>query len=196
MNNIINVHRDYKNTTDNYSLKNDDMNSWPPPFLKVCHSFLRVRNYDFDPTPSLLFAQCHPFCRFFMAVVPKYQRKRKRMSRALLSSQLPAVWLSFSRIPCEKMDVFNPIMLFKWTRSNPSWHFFSEKSTIPWKKRKTFSLINGKQIINQNVKGLEIVLLPSSVQVQSKFSPSSVQFELRLALNLVITPTPTHPRGK
>ena len=41
------------------------MNSWPPPLLKVCHSFLRVRHDDLDPTPSLLFARCHPFSRFF-----------------------------------------------------------------------------------------------------------------------------------
>ena len=62
---LSNIYRDYKNTTDNYSLKNDDMNSWPHPFLKVCHSFLRVRNDEFYPTPSPLFAQCHPFYRFF-----------------------------------------------------------------------------------------------------------------------------------
>ena len=36
---LSNIYRDYKNTTDNYSLKNDDMNSWHPPSLKVCHSF-------------------------------------------------------------------------------------------------------------------------------------------------------------
>ena len=32
-------------------------------------------------------------------------------------------------------------------------------------------------------------------QAQFKFSPSSVQFELSLALSLIIT-TPTHPPGK
>ena len=42
------------------------MNSWPPPFLKVCHYFLGVRNDDFDPTPSLLFARCFPFAVFFL----------------------------------------------------------------------------------------------------------------------------------
>ena len=73
---LSNIHRDYKNTTDNYSLKNDDMNSWPPPFLKVCHSFLRVRNDDFDPTPSLLFARCHPFSHFFYDVIPNPEKCR------------------------------------------------------------------------------------------------------------------------
>ena len=46
------------------------MNSWPPPLLKGCHSFLRVRNDDFDPIPSLRFARCHLFPVFFKEVVP------------------------------------------------------------------------------------------------------------------------------
>ena len=41
------------------------MNSWPPPSLHICHSFLWVRKNDFDSTPSLLFARCHSFYRFF-----------------------------------------------------------------------------------------------------------------------------------
>ena len=51
------------NVSYNYSLK------WwhellTPSLLKSL-SF-RVRNDDFDPTPSLLFARCHPFCCFFL----------------------------------------------------------------------------------------------------------------------------------
>ena len=52
---LFNIHRDYKNTTDDYSLKNDDMNSWPPPFLKGCHSFFRVKKMILtQPPPSFL----------------------------------------------------------------------------------------------------------------------------------------------
>ena len=42
--------------------------------------------------------------------------------------------------------------------------------------------------------GVSGVKLIFCCQAQFKFSPSSVQFELRLALILVITPT--HPQGK
>ena len=50
--------------------KDHDLKSCPPPSLRVCHSFERVRNDEFDPTPSLLFAGCHPFYRFFLEVFP------------------------------------------------------------------------------------------------------------------------------
>ena len=46
------------------------MNSWPPPSLHICHSFLWVRTNDFDSNPSLLFARCHSFYRFFLELVP------------------------------------------------------------------------------------------------------------------------------
>ena len=39
--------------------KNRDINSLPPPFLKIRHYLQIVRNDEFDPTPSHLFARCH-----------------------------------------------------------------------------------------------------------------------------------------
>ena len=87
---LSNIHRDYKNTTDNYSLKNDDMNSWPPPLLKFV-----ILDWELEmmiltrPPPSFL----HDVILFpvFLWIPPKVKVKvkPKKFRNSMILSELP-----------------------------------------------------------------------------------------------------------
>ena len=54
-----------------YSLKNNDLNSWPPPFLKVSHSFWELDVMIFTQLPpSFLYDVILFTIFFFMEVAP------------------------------------------------------------------------------------------------------------------------------
>ena len=114
------------------------MNSWPPPSLHICHSFLWVRKNDFDSTPSLLFARCHSFYRFFLELVPYLKNDNASIRERGFSWQVICLKEFFAKklkkkkeICPKKVGSTNFYLLKKFTPKNLLAQKFAKRKFLP-----------------------------------------------------------------
>ena len=82
------------------------MSSWPPPFLKACNYFWRVRNHEFYPNPSLLFKICLNYQKLIQIILnltkieafPKCIRNKSSEIQYLFSAKIPSLMQIHTRL--------------------------------------------------------------------------------------------------